>query len=70
MISSYLNYRLYTQDLSQTLERTAAEPQVYRDSGHDRDSIPSVDELINDCRLYSDAMRPYGLEDMIYAERL
>jgi hypothetical protein len=71
MVSTYLSYRLYTQDLSKTLKRVASEAQTTRDSEYFQENIgkvTTVDEFLGNYRLYSFAMKAYGLKDMIYAK--
>jgi hypothetical protein len=71
MVSTYMTYQQYARDLSTVLQRTGAQPQVSRESEYYKaniGSVTSVDEFLDDYRLYSYAMTAYGLEDMIYAE--
>jgi len=68
MSSTYLDYRVYTQDLSRTLKRTAAQPQVAREAEYYRANIgkvKTVDEFLKNDRLYNYAMRANGMTDMI-----
>jgi hypothetical protein len=56
MLSTYLTYRMQAQDLSRTLTRVAAEPQVARDAQYFKDNIgkvKSVDDFLNNPRLYN-----------------
>src|SRR5262245_43561 len=71
MTSTYLAYRLLSQDFSKALARTAAKPDVARDEKYYEDNIgkvKSVDDFLNDRRLFAYAMKAYGLEDMTYAK--
>jgi hypothetical protein len=71
MVSTYLSYRLYTADLAKTVSRTLKDPQIAREAEYYRDNIgkvTTVDEFLNDRRLYTYAMKAYGLEDMTYAK--
>ena len=71
MISTYLSYRSYTVDLTKTLTRVSLEAQVSRDAQYYKDNIgkvKSVDDFIDNTRLFSYAMKAYGLEDMTYAK--
>lgn len=68
MISTLLNYRLYTNNLAQTLDRLESQSQVekarsYYDANIGK--VASVDEFLGDYKLYSYAMTAYGLEDQI-----
>lgn len=71
MISTFLSYQSYAADLSKTLARVSSEAQVSRDAQYYRDNIgkvTSVDDFIDNTRLFSYAMKAYGLEDMTYAK--
>jgi hypothetical protein len=71
MLSTYLSYRLYTQDLVKSLVRTASRPDMAREEAYYKENIgkvTSVDDLLDDRRLFSYAMTAHGLEDMIYAK--
>lgn len=68
MSSTYIDYRVYTQDLARTLKRTAAQPQVAREAEYYKANIgkiKTVDEFLKNDRLYNYAMRANGLTDMI-----
>lgn len=71
MVSTYLGYQFYTQDLTKTLQRIAAEPQVAREAQYYQANIgtvKSVDDFLANTRLFTYAMKAYGLEDMTYAK--
>jgi Protein of unknown function (DUF1217) len=71
MISTLTSYKLITRDLERSLERKAAEPQIASDTAYFQENITkveSIDEFLGDYRLYSYAMKAYGLEDMTYAK--
>lgn len=71
MISTYLSYQSYAADLPKTLAPVASEAQISRDAQYYRDNIgkvTSVDDFIGNTRLFSFAMKAYGLEDMTYAK--
>src|SRR5262245_30495672 len=68
MTSTYLDYRVYTQDLAKTLKRTAEQPQNAREAEYYKANIgkvKSVEEFLKNDRLYNYAMQAYGLSDMI-----
>lgn len=70
MLSTYLSYNLLDRDMGRSLGRVAADPVVARDALYYRENIgavSSVDEFLDDYRLYSYAMKAYGLEEMTYA---
>lgn len=71
MLTTYLSYRLAAADMTKTLDRTAAEPQVAREVEYWRENIGKVKDIesfVNDRRLFAFAMKAYGLEDMTYAK--
>jgi hypothetical protein len=71
MVSTYSAYRTYTQDLFRSLALTAAKPDVARGKEYYEANIgkvTTVDEFLNDRRLFGYAMKAHGLEDMTYAK--
>jgi Protein of unknown function (DUF1217). len=71
MMSTLVSYRMITKDLTRSLQRTASSPQVERDSKYYLENIQkvkSIDDFLSDHRVYSFAMKAFGLEDMIYAK--
>lgn len=71
MLSTPLSYQMITRDMSATLKRTAAQPDVQRSSAYYRENIgkvTSLDDFLDDQKLYAYAMKAYGLEDMTYAK--
>ncbi|NLR98218.1 DUF1217 domain-containing protein [Rhizobium sp. P38BS-XIX] len=71
MISTYLGYVTATKDMASTLARIARQNTVKSDQEY-YDShigkVKNVDEFLSDHKLYSYAMKAYGLEDMTYAK--
>jgi hypothetical protein len=71
MTSTYVSYQVLARDISRSLERTEANPVIARDGTYYRENIgkvTSIDDLLDDHRLYSYAMKAHGLDDMIYAK--
>lgn len=71
MISTYLLYQTYAANLPKTLARVAAEPDVSKGAQYYQANIgkvTSLDQFLNDPRLFSYAMNAYGLSDMTYAK--
>ena len=65
------SYRLIARDLTASLKRKAAEPTLARETAYYEANIgkvKTVDDLMSDRRLYTYAMKAYGLEDMTYAK--
>ena len=73
MLSASLSYRLIAQDLPKSLARTAAEPAVARETAYYQANIgkvKSIDDFLADKRLYTYAMKAYGLEDQVASKGL
>ncbi|WP_377295937.1 DUF1217 domain-containing protein [Rhizobium sp. SGZ-381] len=71
MVSTYLSYDLVNRDLQASLKRVAKQSDVSREAAYYKENISkvtSVDDLLGDYRLYSYAMKAFGLEDMTYAK--
>ncbi len=71
MISTYLLYRTYASDLPKTLARVGSETEVSNAAKYYQANIgkvTSVDQFLNNSRLFSYAMDAYGLSDMTYAK--
>ena len=70
-LSTYTSYLIVTKDLNTSLNRVASDSQVKRETAYyeaNIGNVTSVDEFMKDYRLYSYAMKAYGLEDMTYAK--
>ncbi|MCB1503838.1 MAG: DUF1217 domain-containing protein [Hyphomicrobiaceae bacterium] len=71
MFSTPVGYRLIASDISAALDRTAAKPEVTRESEYYLSKIgdfDSIEQFMADDRIYQFAMRAHGLDDMIYAK--
>jgi hypothetical protein len=71
MLSTYTSYNLIARDMLKSLDRTAADTTTAREAAYYKENIgkvDSVDAFLDDYRLYSYAMKAYGLEDMTYAK--
>ncbi|HXV31155.1 MAG TPA: DUF1217 domain-containing protein, partial [Sinorhizobium sp.] len=67
MVSTYLDYNLIARDMKVSLKRVSEQTLVQRDTQYYKDNIgnvTSVDEFLDDFRLYSYAMKAHGLEEM------
>lgn len=67
MTSTFLGYSVYANDLTRSLQRVAAEPAVSREKAYYEANIgkvTSVDQFVNNYRLFTYAMKAYGLSDM------
>jgi Protein of unknown function (DUF1217) len=71
MLSTNASFRLIANNLTKTTERVAKEPEVKRASDYylkTVGSIKSIDAFLANDRVYSYAMKAFGLSDMIYAK--
>ncbi|ASY61930.1 Flagellar basal-body rod protein FlgF [Sinorhizobium sojae CCBAU 05684] len=68
MVSTYLDYNLIARDMKVSLKRVSEQTLVSRDTQYFKENIgnvTSVDEFLDDFRLYSYAMTAFGLGEMI-----
>ena len=71
MTSTLASFNLVDNNLQAALQRTALDPIVSRDAQYYRDNIgkvTSVDDFLDNYRLFAYAMKANGLEDMTYAK--
>ncbi len=71
MLTATATYNMVMKDLSSSLERTAQQPVVERETAYYEENISSaksIDDFLANDRLYRYAMKAHGLEDMIYAK--
>lgn len=71
MITASLAYTILSRDMPKSLDRVANQVQVKKDAQYYADNInkvKDVDDFLGDYKLYSYAMKAYGLDDMIYAK--
>ncbi len=71
MITASLAYVILSRDMPKSLDRVANQTQVKKDAQYYADNInkvKDVDDFLGDYKLYSYAMKAYGLDDMIYAK--
>ncbi|MGO8368448.1 DUF1217 domain-containing protein [Rhizobium ruizarguesonis] len=71
MVSTYVSYLAVARNLGASLSNVASQATVARDSNYYKENIGKVttaDEFMSDYKLYSYAMKAYGLEDMTYAK--
>lgn len=73
MISSLESYNFYTRDKVATYDRIAGGNIIAREAAYYNENIKTVntvEEFIDNDRLYNYAMKAYGLEEMTYAKGL
>jgi len=71
MNSTYTTYTTLTRNLDRTLQLKAAESVNARETAYYQENIrkvETIDEFLGDYRLYTYAMKAFGLDDMIYAK--
>jgi hypothetical protein len=71
MVSTIASYQSISNNLVRSLDQTARKPDVSRETtyylAHIGD-VKSIDDFLGDYRLFSYAMKAYGLSDMTYAK--
>lgn len=73
MLSTYTGYQITVRDLPRSLELVQSNAQVARETDYYKENIgniKSIDEFMDDHRLFNYAMKAHGLEDMSYAKAL
>jgi Protein of unknown function (DUF1217) len=73
MLNSTLYYTMLTKNYSKTLAGAAADPTVQRQTAYFQANISkvkTVDDLLNNSKLYNYVMTAFGLQDMTYAKAL
>ncbi|MBX5093712.1 DUF1217 domain-containing protein [Rhizobium lentis] len=71
MITASLAYTILSKDMTSSLNKVASQATVKKDAQYYADNInkvKDVDDFLGDYKLYSYAMKAYGLEDMTYAK--
>lgn len=71
MINTYMSYNLITRDLEKSLGRVEKQPVVQRDTEYylaNIGKVRSIEEFVENPRLFNYAMKAHGLEDMTYAK--
>jgi hypothetical protein len=71
VLTTTASYRLLASDMTRSLDRAASAPTVKRASeyylAHIKD-IKSIDDFLANDRIFSYAMKAFGLDDMTYAK--
>jgi Protein of unknown function (DUF1217) len=70
-LSTYTSYLIVNRDMKSSLDRVANQGTVARDTEYyeaNIDKVTTADEFVDDYRLYSYAMKAYGLEEMTYGK--
>lgn len=73
MLTTFASYRLISSDLPRSLERVAQKPVNSREADYYLENIgdiKSIDDFLANDRVFSFAMKAFGLGDMTYAKAL
>lgn len=73
MLSTFVSFQAITRNLTSSLVSTAAEPAVANQTKYYLANIgkaKTLDDFLSNYKLFSYAMKAYGLEDMAYAKGL
>jgi hypothetical protein len=73
VLTTATSLRIVTANLDRSLKSVAKEPQVKRESAYylaHIGEVKSIDDFVEDRRLFGYAMTAFGLEDMVYAKAL
>jgi len=71
LLNTYTSYQLIAKDITKSITQISKQPVVDRDTKYFLDNITkvkSIDDFVNNDRLFKFAMKAYGLEDMDYAK--
>lgn len=73
MLTTFTSYQLAVRDLPRSLEVVQLDQQVKRDTEYYLENIgkvKSIEEFVDDRRLFAYAMKAHGLEEMTYAKAM
>lgn len=71
MLNTYTSYQLIARDIPKAISRVESQPMVKRETDYylaNITKVKTIDEFVNNDRLFKYAMKAYGLEDMSYAK--
>lgn len=71
MLNTYTSYQLIARDIPKAIDQVESQPVVKRETDYYMANIAdvkTVDDFVNNTRLFNYAMKAYGLEDMAYAK--
>jgi len=71
VLDTYTSYQLITKDITKSLDQVEAQPVVKRDTDYylaNIGNVKTIDDFVKDTRLFTYAMKAYGLGDMAYAK--
>ncbi|MDH7798678.1 MULTISPECIES: DUF1217 domain-containing protein [unclassified Beijerinckia] len=71
MLSTYQSFKIINADMTRSLNRVATDPINKRATDYYQaniEKVKSIDDFLKDDKLFSYAMKAYGLSDMTYAK--
>ncbi|WP_425463435.1 DUF1217 domain-containing protein [Mesorhizobium intechi] len=71
LLNTFTSYQLIAKDINKSIDRIEQQPTVDRDTKYylaNITKVKSIDDFVNNDRLFKYAMKAYGLEDMDYAK--
>ncbi|MGB3901330.1 MAG: DUF1217 domain-containing protein [Mesorhizobium sp.] len=71
MLNTYTSYQLIARDIPRAIGQVQTQPAVKRETDYylaNIGKVKTVDDFVNDQRLFSYAMKAFGLGDMTYAK--
>ena len=71
MLTTSVSYRIITTNMTRSLQAAAGKPQVARETAYyleNIEKVKSIDDFLGDDRIFTYAMKAFGLQDMVYAK--
>lgn len=71
LLNTFTSYQLIAKDINKSIDRIEQQPTVDRDTKYylaNITKVKSIDDFVNNDRLFKYAMKAYGLENMDYAK--
>jgi hypothetical protein len=71
MLSTIADYTRLTKDMGKSMTQVATQPDVSRETDYflkNIGNVKTIDDFLKDTRLFTYAMKAYGLSDMTYAK--
>ena len=71
MLSTAVSYKILTQNIEKSLARVGAAPEVHRETNYylaTIGKIKSIEDFLANDRVFTYAMKAFGLSDMVYAK--
>ena len=71
MLNTYTSYLLIARDIPKAISQVETQPMVKRETDYylaNIGKVKSIDDFVNNDRLFKYAMKAFGLSDMDYAK--